>query len=113
MAWTAPSTWVAAAMLTAAQLNQQVRDNLGYLKDRTQVGTVTITTVAASTVSQAVTFPIPFPSAPKVTALVVTSSPQLFDLALASGTSATSCTLNLYRSSGSGAVTVHWIASIG
>jgi len=27
MAWTAPSTWVAGAILTAAQLNQQLRDN--------------------------------------------------------------------------------------
>lgn len=28
MAWTAPSTWVAGNVLTAAQMNQQVRDNL-------------------------------------------------------------------------------------
>ena len=28
MAWTAPSTWVAGAILTAAQLNTQLRDNL-------------------------------------------------------------------------------------
>lgn len=28
MAWTAPSTWVAGNVLTAAQLNQQLRDNL-------------------------------------------------------------------------------------
>jgi len=28
MAWTAPSTWVAGAILTAAQLNQQLRDNM-------------------------------------------------------------------------------------
>lgn len=28
MAWTAPSTWVAGATLTAAQLNAQLRDNL-------------------------------------------------------------------------------------
>lgn len=27
MAWTAPSTWVAGNVLTAAQLNQQLRDN--------------------------------------------------------------------------------------
>lgn len=36
MAWTAPSTWVAAAVLTAAQLNQQLRDNLLALSDRHQ-----------------------------------------------------------------------------
>lgn len=28
MAWTTPSTWVSGAILTAAQLNQQLRDNL-------------------------------------------------------------------------------------
>jgi hypothetical protein len=28
MAWTAPSTWVSGAILTAAQLNEQLRDNL-------------------------------------------------------------------------------------
>jgi hypothetical protein len=28
MAWTTPSTWVAGAILTAAQLNTQLRDNL-------------------------------------------------------------------------------------
>lgn len=28
MAWTAPSTWVSGAILTAAQLNQQLRDNM-------------------------------------------------------------------------------------
>jgi hypothetical protein len=28
MAWTAPSTWVAGAVLTAAELNEQLRDNM-------------------------------------------------------------------------------------
>lgn len=28
MAWTAPSTWVSGAILTAAQLNTQLRDNM-------------------------------------------------------------------------------------
>ena len=31
MTWTAPSTWVAGAILTAAQLNQQLRDNMNFL----------------------------------------------------------------------------------
>jgi hypothetical protein len=31
MAWTAPSTWVSGAILTAAQLNQQLRDNMNEL----------------------------------------------------------------------------------
>lgn len=33
MAWTAPSTWAAAAVLTAAQLNTQVRDNFKAIGD--------------------------------------------------------------------------------
>ena len=32
MAWTAPRTWVAGAILTAAQLNTDVRDNEGELR---------------------------------------------------------------------------------
>ena len=31
MAWTAPSTWVAGAVLTAAELNEQLRDNMNFL----------------------------------------------------------------------------------
>ena len=31
MAWNAPATWVSGAILTAAQLNAQLRDNLNYL----------------------------------------------------------------------------------
>lgn len=33
MAWTAPRTWVAGEVVTAALLNTHVRDNLSYLKD--------------------------------------------------------------------------------
>jgi hypothetical protein len=32
MAWTTPSTWVAGAILTAAQLNTQLRDNMNELR---------------------------------------------------------------------------------
>ena len=32
MAWTAPRTWVAGAVVTAAQLNQHLRDNLLALR---------------------------------------------------------------------------------
>jgi len=35
MGWTAPITWSDGSILYAAQLNQQVRDNLGYLKGET------------------------------------------------------------------------------
>jgi hypothetical protein len=33
MVWTPPSTWAAGAVLTAAQLNQQVRDNMKAIGD--------------------------------------------------------------------------------
>lgn len=35
MTWTTPKTWVAGSALTAAELNEQVRDNLDYLYART------------------------------------------------------------------------------
>lgn len=35
MAWTAPRTWVTGEIVTAAQLNGHVRDNLSYLKGAT------------------------------------------------------------------------------
>ncbi len=34
MAWTAPRTWVAAEVVTSAQLNEQLRDNLNTLADK-------------------------------------------------------------------------------
>lgn len=37
MAWTTPKTWAANAVLTAAELNAHVRDNLDYLYDRPSV----------------------------------------------------------------------------
>jgi hypothetical protein len=40
MAWTSPMTWVANAILTAAQMNTYIRDNLNYLKG--VAGTVSI-----------------------------------------------------------------------
>lgn len=44
MAWSTPATWVAGAVLTAAQLNQQVRDNLSFLAELGELGYVTKTT---------------------------------------------------------------------
>lgn len=32
MAWTDPQTWTAGSILTAAELNEQLRDNMSYLK---------------------------------------------------------------------------------
>jgi hypothetical protein len=33
MGWTARRTWVTSEVTTAAQMNEQIRDNLGYLAD--------------------------------------------------------------------------------
>ena len=33
MAWTTPKTWAVLEQLTAAGMNEQVRDNMNYLKD--------------------------------------------------------------------------------
>lgn len=33
MAWTTPRTWTAGEVVTASMMNEQVRDNLSYLKD--------------------------------------------------------------------------------
>lgn len=50
MAWTAPKTWVVGAVLTAADLNTHLRDNLAYLKG----GAGTVTLDAGQNVSGAV-----------------------------------------------------------
>lgn len=36
MAWTTPKTWSAGEALTAALMNEQLRDNMNFLKDRGQ-----------------------------------------------------------------------------
>ena len=41
MAWQAPRTWVVGELVTAAMMNQDVRDNTNYLK--TAIETVTVT----------------------------------------------------------------------
>jgi len=35
MAWTTPKTWAVLEQLTAAQMNEQLRDNLNYLNSKT------------------------------------------------------------------------------
>lgn len=54
MAWTAPSTWVSGAILTAAQLNQQVRDNM--LEVARIVGKSSAVTTAFNTTGTHTTF---------------------------------------------------------
>ena len=54
MAWTAPSTWVAGAILTAAQLNTQLRDNMLFLNATTNVVQTTVS--GATGVANTTTF---------------------------------------------------------
>lgn len=49
MAWTAPSTWVSGAILTAAQLNTQLRDNMLAIGDAWTSYTPTWTNVTLGT----------------------------------------------------------------
>jgi len=48
MAWTTPKTWVANAILTAAQLNTHLRDNLAYLKASPTITALTMTAGASA-----------------------------------------------------------------
>ena len=89
---------------TATTLRQQANSVQGQL--------VAVTSVAATTVTQAVTFPVAFASAP--TAVVVTptaAAPNLISTSLQNITS-TGCEIRLYRTTGSGAVRVY-VMSIG
>ena len=52
MAWTAPRTWVTAEVVTAAQMNEQVRDNSTWLKANTaQLISETVLTGDAATIT--------------------------------------------------------------
>ena len=89
---------------TATTLRQQANSVQGQV--------VGVTSAAATTVAQAVTFPVAFASAPA--AVVVTpsaASPNLFSTSIQSITS-TGCEIRLHRTTGSGAVCVY-VMSIG
>jgi len=47
MAWTAPRTWAATDILTAAQLNTDIRDNEEFLKENIDLDTADELTIAA------------------------------------------------------------------
>ena len=73
---------------------------------------VAVTSVAGTTVTQAVTFPVAFASAP--VAVVVTpsaASPNVLSTSIQNITS-TGCEIRLYRTTGSGVVNVY-VMSIG
>lgn len=89
---------------TATTLRQQANSVQGQL--------VAVTSAAGTTVTQAVTFPVAFASAPA--AVVVTplaSSPNLLSTGVLNITS-TGCEIRLYRSTGSGVLNVY-VMSIG
>ena len=63
MAWTAPATWSTGQIVTAAELNEQVRDNEIYLKaeaDRLDAQTFTSTAKVFNTIYQNTTSQIRF-----------------------------------------------------
>ena len=47
MAWTTPRTWVSGEIVTAAIMNQHVRDNLGYLHG--DAGTISLAALVDAT----------------------------------------------------------------
>ena len=51
MAWTSPSTWVAGATVTAAQLNTQIRDNVKAISSRVYVQRSTAGTFTGTGIS--------------------------------------------------------------
>jgi hypothetical protein len=60
MAWTALRTWTTGELVTASMMNQQIRDNLGYLGDLAYVeytANVSITATTEGTAQQIVTAP--------------------------------------------------------
>ena len=84
---------------TATTLRQQANSVQGQL--------VAVTSAAGTTVTQAVTFPVAFASAP--VAVVVTpsaASPNVLSTSIQNITS-TGCEIRLYRSIGSGVVNVY------
>ena len=89
---------------TATTLRQQANSVQGQL--------VAVTSAAATTVTQAVTFPVAFASTP--VAVVATPSAALPDLLSTSiqNITSTGCEIRLYRSTGSGPVYVY-VMSIG
>lgn len=89
---------------TATTLRQQANSVQGQ--------SAAVTSVAGTTVTKAVTFPVAFASAPA--AVVVTplaASPNVVSTAVQNITS-TGCEIRLYRSTGSGTVNVY-VMSIG
>ena len=89
---------------TATTLRQQANSVQGQF--------VVVTSVSATTVTQAVTFPVAFASAPAAVVVTPTAAlPNLISTSLQNITS-TGCEIRLHRTTGSGAVTVY-VMSIG
>ena len=89
---------------TATTLRQQANSVQGQF--------VVVTSAAATTVTQAVTFPVAFASAPAAVVVTPTAAlPNLISTSLQSITS-TGCEIRLHRTTGSGAVGVY-VMSIG
>ncbi|AII58746.1 hypothetical protein ASJ33_05665 [Dehalococcoides mccartyi] len=60
MSWTEPRTWVTGEIVTAAQLNEQVRDNIDFVHDALPSNTQTVTSNVLGTVYQNTTSAMKF-----------------------------------------------------
>lgn len=71
---------------------------------------VNVASVGGTTVNLAVTFPIPFATAPRVSLTAQALSPNVISLARTTAPTTTGFTIALYRTTGSGTVAVDVIA---
>lgn len=85
MAYTTPSTWVAGNVLTAAQLNQQVRDNVSFLAGTKGAEIVTSQTTASTSYTDLAT------AGPAVSTLTGTTALVLLSALLLNNTSTNLC----------------------
>jgi len=104
MAWSAPRTWVAAAVLTAAQLNTDVRDNMLWLGtpkgwNIRRAATVSLTNSAFTgiTFDTEVTDTDNFITAPSATVTIPTGLDGFYALSFAGTTATTFSTGGILR----------------
>lgn len=112
MAWTDPRTFVSGEILNAGIFNTHVRDNLAFLKERVQAGTVNIVPVANTPTSATVTFPVPFSAAPRVivSAHSIFVGTQVLGVGADSETT-TTCRVTVTRTNTS-TTTIRWVATL-
>lgn len=94
-------------------MNLHIKDNLNYLYNRVQTGTVTITPSGANTpTSQTVTFPVAFASTPYVIVSLASTVPGTVVTGIAGDNeTTTTCRVTITRTNTTATV-VRWTAFI-